>query len=387
MSLKKIKSNNEPSFKLIFEWQSNGNSTGANPPFAIDDISITTSGASVESSMVSSSAYLGGNETIYFHTDDNELIAKIENTSSHDYGCTTVAIDRAGTGASAGAADYSTYDFTNKTITVTPTTNNPTGAYNITVYYTEAEIAGWESATGDVRANLSMIKTGGAISNAQSANSVVLAPTPNGYGSDWAYTASFASGFSGFGLGNVPNNLLPLELMKFEGEKKESAVALNWLTENEINTSHFEVERSMDSRVFKSIGNVPANGKAENNYHLMDNQPMEGVNYYRLKMVDLDGTTTYSQVVAITFKGDFSVLVRPNPIQNNEINILINSVDDGEVLLDLRDIRGVQLKNQNFWIEEGTTENRLELNDLPKGIYFLRIQKGAATQVLRLVNN
>ena len=143
----------------------------------------------------------------------------------------------------------------------------------------------------------------------------------------------------------------------------------------------------MDSRVFKSIGNVPANGKAENNYHLMDNQPMEGVNYYRLKMVDLDGTTTYSQVVAITFKGDFSVLVRPNPIQNNEINILINSVDDGEVLLDLRDIRGVQLKNQNFWIEEGTTENRLELNDLPKGIYFLRIQKGAATQVLRLVNN
>lgn len=379
---------NGQSYQVGFYWDnSNGNGVGANPPFAIDNVSISVPGAPVESSTVSSSAYLGGNETVYFYAPDGELIAKIENTSSHDYGCTTVTVDRAGNGASSGAADYSTYDFTDKTITVTPTTNNATGTYKITVYYTETEIAGWEAAAGDVRANLSMIKTSGTIGSAQSANSVVEAPTPNGYGGDWAYEATFGSGFSGFGLGNVPSSLLPLELIKFDGEKQNETVALNWLTENEINTSHFEVERSVDSRIFKSIGNVAATGKAENAYNLMDYDPVEGVNYYRLKMVDLDGTTTYSQIVAITFKSDFTVLVRPNPIQNNEINLLINSVDDGEILMDLRDVRGVQLYNQNLWVEQGATDNILKLNDLPNGIYFLRIQKGNATKVIRVVNN
>ena len=375
-------------FEIGFYWNnSNGNGIGSNPPFAIDDVSISVSGAAVETSTASKDAYFGPNETIYFYSTGGQLMAKLQNNSSHDYGCTTLAIDRAGTSASTGVADYGIYEFTSKSITVTPTNNNPSGTYEITIYYAEAEIAGWEAAAGDTRANLNMVKTSGDIANAQSANSVVVEAVANSYGSDWAYTASFSSGFSGFGLANVPSGaILPLDLMKFDAQKRTSTVLLHWLTENEINTSHFEVERSKNGEVFEKIGEVKADGLIKNNYQLTDFNPLEGINYYRLKMIDLDQTTTYSQIVAIEFEPDFSVLVRPNPIISNEINLIINSIADGELQLNLRDTRGLNIKSENFWIEEGISENILQLDNLPKGIYFLSIQKGDAVQVIRIVN-
>ena len=380
---------NNSSFRIYFEWRSDGDGSGTNPPFAIDDLSISSSGPSVASSITTTSIYFGGNETAYIYDSSGNLLMKLENTSSFDYGCTTVEIDRSGSGATNGAADWSTYPFLDKSFKVTPSNSNPTGSYTITLYFTEAEIAGWEnspSAGANNRANLSLVKTSGSIGAAQSANSVSVAPTVSGYGTDWAYSATFASGFSGFGLGDVSSGALPLELMKFDGEKQGEAVQLNWRTENEINSSHFEVEHSMDSRTFKSIGNVPAKGSTVNQYQLTDYEPAEGVNYYRLKIVDLDGTSVYSNVVAVEFKSNFTVTVRPNPIQDAQINVAVNSIESGEINMELRDIRGVLLQNQGYWVEEGFNEQILDVSNLPKGVYFLRVQKGQGIKTIRVVN-
>jgi len=156
-------------------------------------------------------ANLGPNATVHFYdaTTDNIMLT-ITNTTSFDYGCVAVEVDRDGSSpttvafASSNAADF----IHSKSYKVTPTNTNPTGAYDITVYYEEAEVAAWEAATGNSRTNLEIIKVAGnnAIGDVTPANYGTftienVSATIASYSSDLTFSASFTTGFSGFGLG------------------------------------------------------------------------------------------------------------------------------------------------------------------------------------------
>ena len=187
--------------------------------FAVDNVEITGQGPiAVQTAVntgISQTANLGGNQTVHFYdpTTGNVMMT-LENTSSFDYGCVTVEVDRAGTSAlqfnTATTADF----LASKTFSVTPTNNNPSGTYNITVYYEEAEVAGWEAVTGNSRANAEIIKVAGAnlISDVNPGNAGTFtiansATTLGAFYSDVTFTGSFSTGFSGFGLG-VYNSVL-----------------------------------------------------------------------------------------------------------------------------------------------------------------------------------
>jgi len=156
-------------------------------------------------------ANLGPNGTVhFFDAATDKIMLTVSNTTSFDYGCVTVEVDRDGSSpttvafASSNAADY----IHSKSFKVTPTNTNPTGAYDITVYYEEAEVAAWEAATGNTRTNLEIIKVAGnnAIGDVTPANYGTftidnVAATMASYNSDLTFTASFSTGFSGFGLG------------------------------------------------------------------------------------------------------------------------------------------------------------------------------------------
>ena len=99
-----------------------------------------------------------------------------------------------------------------------------------------------------------------------------------------------------------PTCYLPIELIYFNGEQKSCKQnVLTWATATEINNDHFEVERSSDAINFKTIKEIPGamNSLETKKYVYVDSNPESGINYYRLKQVDLDGTYKYAPIVDV----------------------------------------------------------------------------------------
>lgn len=92
---------------------------------------------------------------------------------------------------------------------------------------------------------------------------------------------------------------LPVELVSWKAAPESGGIRLSWVTSSEKNVSHFIPERSPDTRSFCSLGRIEAGGNQTGRYFFMDGEPSPALAYYRLKMVDLDGKETYSDVVSV----------------------------------------------------------------------------------------
>ncbi len=119
------------------------------------------------------------------------------------------------------------------------------------------------------------------------------------------------------------NGALPVKLEYFTAEKKDERSAIvKWATASEINNDHFEVERSADAQQWTRIGTVPGAGNSNDHldYSLDDNDPLPGINYYRLKQVDYDGQYEYSDIAEVEFSGEEGMhsatvmTIYPNPL-------------------------------------------------------------------------
>jgi hypothetical protein len=168
----------------------------------------TVSGNPVSTAITSTQSYLGPNANVYFMNTNGEIMARIKNLSAFDFGCTTVEVDRTGAGTSPFWSNDPLYGVTQKTFKVTPQNPNPNGNYEISLYYNNAEKAGYESATGLSWSTAQMIKSNGAVSGITPTNQQTTTVSVNNnagkaaYGSDHIVTATFTNGFSGFAVGS-----------------------------------------------------------------------------------------------------------------------------------------------------------------------------------------
>lgn len=187
--------------------------------------------------------------------------------------------------------------------------------------------------------------------------------------------------FSEFGMGTgTPTGLgLPIELTNFEGHKNGSKVDLNWVTATEINNDYFTIERSADGNNFETIAKVKGAGNSvdEINYTHIDNQPTIGLNYYRLKQTDFDGTFTYSQVVSVEFENQVNgnVNIYPNPVQSgNAINIVLPSNISDVAQVEIYSAgNGKKVFNHNI----ENSNKKIELpSSLSSGLYLVRVSSG-----------
>jgi hypothetical protein len=120
------------------------------------------------------------------------------------------------------------------------------------------------------------------------------------------------------------NTPLSVDLLTFEATKFEETTNLTWKTANEENFSHFELTRSNNSKEFVNIGRVESNGKG-GLYNFTDNNPtLEATNYYRLKMIDNDGTAKLSKIVSVRFDKKEKYLIVENPANNGEFIAITN---------------------------------------------------------------
>ncbi|SDF72214.1 Por secretion system C-terminal sorting domain-containing protein [Dyadobacter soli] len=109
---------------------------------------------------------------------------------------------------------------------------------------------------------------------------------------------------------------LPVTLIDFKAAARENHVALTWATADEVNSSHFEIQRSANGTSWNAIGTVKAAdvSKARLDYDTVDEAPLAGGNLYRLKMVDRDSTFSYSKISSVVFDGVQMAAFYPNPV-------------------------------------------------------------------------
>ena len=195
-------------------------------------------------------------------------------------------------------------------------------------------------------------------------------------------------GVEAFTIGSASAlNALPVELSEFEAVPESDRVYLKWQTESEINSSHFIVERSIDGIDFKEIESVDSEGSisASTRYFVKDNSPFHGLNYYRLKMVDNDGSYEYSPVEAVYLKDGVSALVYPNPVRD----VLFIQVDewiDEEVRIEIFDMNANRIFESMIYFN--TSEFQVPTNNINvsfAGTYVLRITGKTGSKIVKFV--
>jgi len=174
--------------------------------------------------------------------------------------------------------------------------------------------------------------------------------------------------------------VIPLKLISFSAvPQTDNTTTLYWNTANEINTKHFTIEQSIDGVKFNPIRNVPAKQKATNAYSA--NVPDAGNSfvYYRLKIVDKDGTFAFSPIIKIDRrKNTAGIAILTNPVRDF---IVISTSDRAlyNTQASIINTNGAVVKN--FAIKQGS--QTIEVKGLPTGVYYLRTAYGSSRVVIR----
>ena len=180
--------------------------------------------------------------------------------------------------------------------------------------------------------------------------------------------------------GSLSDAALPLKLLHFSGAEENRSVRLVWNTAEEKNTAGFEVESSADALHFKTAGTVKAKaGPGNNSYSFTDLQLLDGTRYYRLKMVDIDGSFSQSKTITVNFHPDDKLTLFPNPasetitatypVQTTAGKLQVIS-SDGSVLLTVA-------------LPAGSTRSRVNVKALASGLYFIKLS--GANQVASFI--
>lgn len=180
-------------------------------------------------------------------------------------------------------------------------------------------------------------------------------------------TGNGQTSFSQFIISFEKTIVLPADLLSFNvvlNNQKE--VALKWTTASEENMDHYEIQRSQDGRSFSFLESIdlPEDSETTKSYQAFDKNPFRGLSYYRLKMVDLDGSVEYSEIKSIVINAlADKVIIYPNPIEVGQL-LQIKTELSGTIDLQLYSIDGEEAGEYRF---EGDTE--ISLDHLPKGVY------------------
>ncbi|HQP03480.1 MAG TPA: Ig-like domain-containing protein [Bacteroidales bacterium] len=175
-----------------------------------------------------------------------------------------------------------------------------------------------------------------------------------------------------------PDQFLPVSLVLYEAKCNNGITEIDWATVSESNNDYFVIERSKDLVSFEEIARV--NGQGNSNdykfYRYFDRNAASGTNYYRLKQVDYNGRlTTYTTVnssCSSSVSGELMALVYPNPF-NTQLNVSIENVVEGEVVIELFDVAGRKLFGLNEYNYSEIYFRELNIDNLVTGMYYLKI--------------
>jgi hypothetical protein len=238
-----------------------------------------------------------------------------------------------------------------------------TGLYDLTLYN-----RGYSNATG----------SGYSIAKSPSASP---SWTLNGNCANSPVTSVQRNSMSGFSKmatvqGNTP---LPVELISFTGISEGTHNSINWKSAVETNFRHYELENSDDGINFNKIVTVNPIGNLSiaNNYNYLDFSAYSPITYYRLKMVDLDYTFEYSDIIAVENgkNSDATIVVYPNPA-SNELFIKFATPNEKEAKILIQDIYGRIIFEEKINLEQTVDNTYINTTNFASGTYIVNITAG-----------
>ena len=164
---------------------------------------------------------------------------------------------------------------------------------------------------------------------------------------------------------------LPVQFLRFNAQLlPDQTVSLIWEAITDQLHDHFEVEKSADGTLFKSIGRGPATAP----YRLIDTAPFMGNNFYRIRQVDKDGTITYSQLALVYFQPyNLQVSVYPNPVQEI-LRLRIIGTMNGPYSVSIVDMAGRNIQQQQITVNQAGSEIGIPIKGLPAQLYMILIR-------------
>lgn len=177
---------------------------------------------------------------------------------------------------------------------------------------------------------------------------------------------------------------LPVELSFFDASALQGSVDLNWATASQLNFDYFSVEFSMDGLLWDEIKRIKGKGTTQNKdvYNLKGVKSLVGTNYYRLKMVDLDGTFEYSRVAVVRIDEPKQLTVYPNPAKREGTALLeLNfAPEEGDRIL-VYNIYGVEQLN----LPVHSSKLHLPLSNFKAGAYLVKFSRSNSSFVYKLL--
>ncbi|MEM8909524.1 MAG: T9SS type A sorting domain-containing protein, partial [Bacteroidota bacterium] len=178
---------------------------------------------------------------------------------------------------------------------------------------------------------------------------------------------------------------LPVDLVSFSAKMMEKEVALHWLTASEQNNDYFLVEHSTDGRSFEALSEIKGAGTTAEaqEYVFMHDRPNKGLNYYRLLQVDFDGTSTYSAVEVVEIETQQgSIRVFPS-LASEKVQVQWAAPVVAAGTIQVFDLTGQLLLDRD--VEAQTAELTINIADLQRGHYFIRINIGEDSTTQRFI--
>ncbi|MBS1933176.1 MAG: S8 family serine peptidase [Bacteroidetes bacterium] len=361
----------------------------------IDDVHVfdkasVYSGANTDAGITQN---VSGNNWVDFKVGSN-VVASI-NPNGQNLGSTTVKVFINTSGVRHTFTQY----YLDRNIVVQPA-NQPTDSVSVRFYFLDAEVNNLINATGCPGCTTISDAYQSGVTQYSKAPSeedstlnnnvsglynyilphtqVSVVPYDNGY-----YAEYKVGGFSEFWINNGgpgQNQALPLVLVSFTATKiLNTQGLLKWSIAEGVNLNQFIVEKSTDGINYTDIGVVSATGSSSGSYQFIDEGLYNGINYYRLRITNVDGSFQYSPVRTIAMNDDdFLVAVFPNPISKGNLNITTSANCN---TLQLCDASGRIVR----FVNTLGLQNTLSVDGLSKGVYLLMITTDAGKKIEKII--
>jgi hypothetical protein len=187
-----------------------------------------------------------------------------------------------------------------------------------------------------------------------------------------------------------PSSPLPVTLLSFTAKRTGAFNAvLSWITTGEVNFNFFDLEKADDGQTFIKLASISSGSLSKNNYQYTDNNATARRSYYRLKMIDQDGSFRYSNIVVLTL-GEYENNVTefyPNPVVNQSATINVLAKEAGVWTVSTTNIIGQSINLQKNTLTKGLNQLKVNLAALTAGVHFLKIENNGEVFIRRMIKN
>ncbi len=273
-----------------------------------------------------------------------------------------------------------------------PTVNAGTAKATVTLYFTQADFDNFNNYVKNNNLSIPLLPenktdngnvvitqfhgtfTGSSDPANYSGSIVFITPSVIWDNTNNWWAVSFpVTGFSGFYI-STGNAILPLTLLQFSGIQKGETNYLHWLTADEINTEEFVIQRSGENSTFKNIDQVTAKSTIGNSdYSFTDFEPVAGINFYRLQMIDVNGRFTYSNIISLRKNNTaLELSAYPNPAKN-QTTLIFNTAASGKYTIQITDFSGKLIRQFKGFSSIGKNKVGIDLTNNTNGLYFIKL--------------